>query len=103
MHLESKILIFYYVKTDFHAARHFLVFLPGVPISVEFMLVWRYFYDVGNVKSKYCISTFPISTVTIMFMCIMWLNLNEYHLCNCFVEINSIQGSIIRQVDAADG
>ena len=35
---ESKILIIYYVKTDFHAARHFLVFLPGVPISVEFML-----------------------------------------------------------------
>ena len=25
-------------KTDFHAARYFLVFLPRVPISVEFMI-----------------------------------------------------------------
>ena len=27
----------YSAKTDFHAARHFLIVLPRVPISVEFM------------------------------------------------------------------
>ena len=35
---ETKLWTFYTVKTDFHAARHCLVFLPRVPISVEFML-----------------------------------------------------------------
>ena len=29
-------------------------------------------YDVGKVLYKYCTSTFPISTLTIMFMYIMW-------------------------------
>ena len=48
-------------------------------------------YDVGKVLYKYCTSTFPISTLTIMFMYIMWWYIYEYHSCNCFVEINSIQ------------
>ena len=48
-------------------------------------------YDVGKVLYKYCTSTFPISTLTIMFMCIMWWYIYEYHSCNCLVEINSIQ------------
>ena len=39
---ETKIWIFYHVKTDFHAARHFLMVLPRVPFSVEFMLCgWK--------------------------------------------------------------
>ena len=45
----------------------------------------------GKVLYKYCTSTFPISTLTIMFMYIMWWYIYEYHSCNCFVEINSIQ------------
>ena len=53
--------------------------------------VWRFLYDVGKVLYKYCTSTFPISTLTIMFMYIMWWYIYEYHSCNCFVEINSIQ------------
>ena len=36
-------------------------------------------YDVGKVLYKYCTSTFPISTLTIMFMYIMWWYLYEYH------------------------
>ena len=48
-------------------------------------------YDVGKVLYKYCTSTFPISTLTIMFMYIMWWYIYEYHSCNCLVEINSIQ------------
>ncbi len=32
-----------------------------------------------------------VSTLTIMFMYIMWWYIYEYHLCNCFVEINSIK------------
>ena len=48
-------------------------------------------YDVWKVLYKYCTSTFPISTLTIMFMYIMWWYIYEYHSCNCFVEINSIQ------------
>ena len=48
-------------------------------------------YDVGKVLYKYCTSTFPISTLTIMFMYIMWWYIYEFHSCNCFVEINSIQ------------
>ena len=40
---ETKLWTFYTVKTDFHAARHFLVFLPRVPISVEFMMRWGYY------------------------------------------------------------
>ena len=28
-------------------------------------------YDVGKVLYKYCTSTFPISTLTIMFKCIL--------------------------------
>ena len=50
-------------------------------------------YDVGKVLYKYCTSTFPISTLNIMFMYIMWWYVYEYHLCNCFEEINSIQKS----------
>ena len=45
----------------------------------------------GKYLYKYCTSTFPISTLAIMFMYIMWWYTYEYHLCNCFVEINSIQ------------
>ena len=48
-------------------------------------------FDVGKVLYKYCTSTFPISTLTIMFMYIILWYIYEYHLCNCFVEINSIQ------------
>ena len=48
-------------------------------------------YDVGKVLYKYCTSTFHISTLTIMFKYIMWWYIYEYHLCNCFVEINSIK------------
>ena len=36
-------------------------------------------YDVGKVLYKYCTSTFPISTLTIMFMYIMWWYIYEYH------------------------
>ena len=39
---------------------------------------------------KYYTSTFPISTFIIMFMYNMWWYTYEYHLCNCFVEIQSI-------------
>ena len=46
---ETKLWTFYTVKTDFHAARHFLVFLPRVPISVEFM--WS--ESCWQVKCKY--------------------------------------------------
>ena len=53
-------------------------------------------YDVGKVLYKYCTSTFPISTLTIMFMYIMWWYIYEYHSCNCFVEINSIQFNSIQ-------
>ena len=59
-------------------------------------------YDVGKVLYKYCTSTFPISTLTIMFMYIMWWYIYEYHLCNCFVEINSIQfNGLLRPVSVA--
>ena len=51
--------------------------------------VWRYFvYDVGKVLYKYCTSTFPISTLIIMYN--MWWYIYEYHLCNFCVEIKSI-------------
>ena len=52
----------------------------------------------GKVLYKYCTSTFPISTLTIMFMYIMWWYIYEYHSCNCFVEINSIQFNIMSDV-----
>ena len=42
-------------------------FLIGLCVEI-------FFYDVGKVFYKYCTSrpTFPISTLTIMFMYIMW-------------------------------
>ena len=52
-------------------------------------------YDVGKVLYKYCTSTFPISTLTIMFMYIMWWYI-PLMKCNCLVEINSIQFNSIQ-------
>ena len=57
----------------------------------SYWTLYGFFNDVGKVLYKYCTSTFHISTLTIMFMHIMWSYIYEYHLSNCFAEINSVQ------------